>query len=392
MSGRVIVGVDGSENARKAVRWAAREAKLRGMKLELVSAWEILIYSYAYGYGFGPAISEEMMKSLTERAEGHLAEALDEARAEAREVQIETIAVEGQPAKVLVEVAKGADLLVVGSRGLGGFRELLLGSVSQQCATRHVPGRDRETPGGGRLSNWSPRGLRSPPASATALGASARQARSGSRPPTNSRFVIAPRRAAPHHRTRRPQLARGADAPRSWRSSGNTALNATPSAVTCGPFLLPSPASDYRRADATLAWPRIAALSPTSPRGPCRWGSPQRRGQCLEVSYRFRAQEALVWLSRLAIAATTMSARKSSPPITVSAIVITSTYKCATPPPDRHRPKVTHRGGHSASEAIAAPVNVTLVTSGRRGPDDPPPPGRSTEACPGAATYRGGRR
>ena len=133
MSGRVIVGVDGSETARKAVRWAAREAKLRGMKLELVSAWEIPIYSYVYGYGF-PAISEEMMKSLTESAEGHLAEALDEARAEAREVQIETIAVEGQPAKALVEVAKGADLLVVGSRGLGGFRELLLGSVSQQCA------------------------------------------------------------------------------------------------------------------------------------------------------------------------------------------------------------------------------------------------------------------
>jgi nucleotide-binding universal stress UspA family protein len=133
MSGRVIVGVDGSETARKAVRWAAREAKLRGMKLELVSAWEIPTYSYVSGYGF-PAISEEMTKSLTARAEGHLAEALDEARAEAREVQIETIAAEGQPAKVLVEVAKGANLLVVGSRGLGGFRELLLGSVSQQCA------------------------------------------------------------------------------------------------------------------------------------------------------------------------------------------------------------------------------------------------------------------
>jgi len=133
MSGRVVVGVDGSEAARKAVRWAAREAKLLGMKLELVSAWQIPTYSYVSGYGF-PAISEEMMKSLTARAEGHLAEALDEARAEAREVQIETIAAEGQPAKVLVEVAKGADLLVVGSRGLGGFRELLLGSVSQQCA------------------------------------------------------------------------------------------------------------------------------------------------------------------------------------------------------------------------------------------------------------------
>lgn len=133
MSGRVIVGVDGSETARKAVRWAAREARLRGMKLELVSAWEIPIYSYAYGYGF-PVISGDMTKSLTERAEGHLAEALDEARAEAREVQIETIAAEGHPAKVLLDVAKGADLLVVGSRGLGGFRELLLGSVSQQCA------------------------------------------------------------------------------------------------------------------------------------------------------------------------------------------------------------------------------------------------------------------
>lgn len=133
MSGRVIVGVDGSETARKAVRWAAREAKLRGMKLELVTAWEIPTYSYVSRYGF-PAISEEMMKSLTARAEGHLAEALVDARAEARDVQIETIAAEGQPAKVLVEVAKGADLLVVGSRGLGGFRELLLGSVSQQCA------------------------------------------------------------------------------------------------------------------------------------------------------------------------------------------------------------------------------------------------------------------
>ena len=92
-----------------------------------------------------------------------------------------------------------------------------------------------------------------------------------------------------------------------------------------------------------------------------------------------------MWLSRLAIAATTMSARKSSPPITVSAIVITSTYKCATPPPDRHRPKVTHRGGHSASEAIAAPVNVTLVTSGRRGPDDPPATGTFTRGLPGCS-------
>ncbi len=133
MSGRVVVGVDGSDTAKKAVRWAAREAKLRGSKLELVSAWEIPIYSYAFDQGYA-AISEEMLKGLAENAEEHLTAALKEARDEALDVEMETIAAEGQAANVLVDVSEGADLLVVGSRGLGGFRELLLGSVSQQCA------------------------------------------------------------------------------------------------------------------------------------------------------------------------------------------------------------------------------------------------------------------
>jgi nucleotide-binding universal stress UspA family protein len=133
MSGRVVVGVDGSETAKRAVRWAAREATLRGTTLELVSAWEIPIYSYAYGYGFTP-ISDEMLKGLATIAEDQLAAALQVARAEARDIEMESIAIEGQAAKVLLEASKGAELLVVGSRGLGGFRELLLGSVSQQCA------------------------------------------------------------------------------------------------------------------------------------------------------------------------------------------------------------------------------------------------------------------
>jgi nucleotide-binding universal stress UspA family protein len=133
MSGRVVVGVDGSDTAKKAARWAAREAKLRGSKLELVSAWEIPIYSYAYDQGYA-AISEEMLKGLAVNAGDNLAAAFKEASAEARDVEMETIAAEGQAATVLLEVSKGADLLVVGSRGLGGFRELLLGSVSQQCA------------------------------------------------------------------------------------------------------------------------------------------------------------------------------------------------------------------------------------------------------------------
>lgn len=133
MSGRVVVGIDGSDTARSAARWAAREAELRGMKLELVSAWEIPVYSYAFGYGIA-AIPEELQKGLVARAEDALTSALRDARAEARDVEMETIVMQGQPANVLLDVSKDADLLVLGSRGLGGFRDLLLGSVSQQCA------------------------------------------------------------------------------------------------------------------------------------------------------------------------------------------------------------------------------------------------------------------
>lgn len=134
MSGRVVVGVDGSENARMAVRWAATEAGLRQMRLDLVSAWDIPIYSYAFAGGVAGVQQGNLLEESKEHADRELATAKREARAEAAGVEIETIAAQGQPADVLLEAAKGADLLVVGSRGLGGFRGLLLGSVSQQCA------------------------------------------------------------------------------------------------------------------------------------------------------------------------------------------------------------------------------------------------------------------
>lgn len=133
MSGRVVVGIDGSDTSRRAAVWAGREARLRGAKLDIVSAWQIPLYGYASTGGFG-AVSEEIVKGLVENAEAHLAAAIRAVRAEASDVDLETITVEGQAASMLLEIAEGADLLVVGSRGLGGFRELLLGSVSQQCA------------------------------------------------------------------------------------------------------------------------------------------------------------------------------------------------------------------------------------------------------------------
>jgi TPP-dependent pyruvate/acetoin dehydrogenase alpha subunit len=67
-------------------------------------------------------------------AEGAVDATLREVAAEAEDVQVERRVVQGAPAAVLVEQSRGADLLVVGSRGLGGFAQLLLGSVSQQCA------------------------------------------------------------------------------------------------------------------------------------------------------------------------------------------------------------------------------------------------------------------
>ena len=133
MSGRVVVGIDGSDTSRRAVRWAAHEARLRGAKLEIVSAWHVPLYGYAH-VGSVTAISQDILQGLVENTEEHLAEATREARVEAGDIELETIAAEGRPAKVLLQVSQGADLLVVGSRGLGGFRELLLGSVSQQCA------------------------------------------------------------------------------------------------------------------------------------------------------------------------------------------------------------------------------------------------------------------
>jgi nucleotide-binding universal stress UspA family protein len=131
MTERIVVGVDGSETAKLAACWAAREAHLRGATLELVTAWEVAPVAYGYGY---VAIPEEFLKELARAAEDSVAAALEVVRAEAPEAEVQTTVVEGPAARVLLEAAEGAELLVVGCRGLGGFRELVLGSVSQQCA------------------------------------------------------------------------------------------------------------------------------------------------------------------------------------------------------------------------------------------------------------------
>ncbi len=131
----IVVGVDGSESARVALRFALDEARLRGDVVRVVGVWHVPVA--AHGSAFVPpatdleGVQEPQMRLALERA-------LEQTDRSAGDVEVETVVREGAPAATLLEEAQDAELLVVGSRGLGGFRGLLLGSVGQQCA-HHAP-------------------------------------------------------------------------------------------------------------------------------------------------------------------------------------------------------------------------------------------------------------
>jgi nucleotide-binding universal stress UspA family protein len=129
----IVVGVDGSPGGRDALDFAVEEARLRGADVRVIAAWDIPGAVYAGGYGLG---DPELCSRLEQAARDNIAHALEDVDVDG--VEIRTAIREGNPAQVLVDEAVEADLLVVGSRGLGGFRSLLLGSVGQQCA-HHAP-------------------------------------------------------------------------------------------------------------------------------------------------------------------------------------------------------------------------------------------------------------
>jgi nucleotide-binding universal stress UspA family protein len=129
----IVVGVDGSPESKEALRWALEEARLRAATVRAVYAWRDP-YTLAPGFGLPEDFEFD---ALRERA----VETLDAVIAEVdgtSDVLVDGVVAEGAAASVLVDAAEGADLLVVGSRGHGGFVGLLLGSVSQQCV-QHAP-------------------------------------------------------------------------------------------------------------------------------------------------------------------------------------------------------------------------------------------------------------
>jgi nucleotide-binding universal stress UspA family protein len=131
--GVIVVGVDHSAGAKAALRFALEEARLRQATLRVVHAWQFGYIGATGLEGALPAVGGEL-EDFRRGAEAALDETLRDVGADTDGVAIERRVDQGTAAAVLVEESRGADLLVVGSRGHGGFAQLLLGSVSQQCA------------------------------------------------------------------------------------------------------------------------------------------------------------------------------------------------------------------------------------------------------------------
>ena len=128
----IVVGVDGSDAAARALEFAAAEAALRETRLRIVSAWEVPVMPVTAPPDLALLPDPATLDALREVAQ----QVADNASAKVNEshpsLQVEAVAAQGQPADALLAQSADAEFIVVGRRGLGGFKSLLLGSVSQQ--------------------------------------------------------------------------------------------------------------------------------------------------------------------------------------------------------------------------------------------------------------------
>lgn len=132
-TGRIVAGIDGSPSSLAALEWAARQADLTDSTLEVVMTWE-----WPSSLGWAMPVPEDFDPEADVRRA--LEGAVESVRVDHPDLRIEARVLGGHPAPVLVEASKGADLLVVGSRGHGEFVGMVIGSVSEHCAAHaHCP-------------------------------------------------------------------------------------------------------------------------------------------------------------------------------------------------------------------------------------------------------------
>jgi nucleotide-binding universal stress UspA family protein len=141
----IVVGVDGSDGSRAALRFAVQEARLRKATLRVVHSWLLPVADAApdpflleFPTYAGPDL-QELAGSLEGSARVLIDTELEHVLGhEQAGIEIERVTLEGAPAAALVDAASDADLLVVGSRGHGALHGFVLGSVSKQCVS-HAP-------------------------------------------------------------------------------------------------------------------------------------------------------------------------------------------------------------------------------------------------------------
>jgi nucleotide-binding universal stress UspA family protein len=122
----IVVGVDGSPASKAALRWALTQAELTGARVQAVTAWELPLY-----YGWAGVVPYDDFAAVAGKT---LAESVQEVvGVEQPAVEVLESVIAGHAAQVLLDLSNRAALLVLGSRGHGGFAGTLLGSVSQHC-------------------------------------------------------------------------------------------------------------------------------------------------------------------------------------------------------------------------------------------------------------------
>ena len=134
--GIMVVGVDGSPSSMAAFHWAGKNALALNLRIKAICAWNTINFAAEMiSIGFGSSgftdmtNPEEIAKKILEASTG-------EVFATSRPLDLELISSEGNPTEVLLEASKGAQMLVLGSRGHGSLVDLILGSVSDACCAK----------------------------------------------------------------------------------------------------------------------------------------------------------------------------------------------------------------------------------------------------------------